>query len=438
MKKQLLATTALVAGGLMAGAAQAADPIKLSLGGYAYTGLTVASQDNTAASNGTINGQNDWFVQNNGHQITTDIGVSDVFWEGEVFFVGETTLDNGIKVGVNIQLEAYTSNDQVDEHYIYFTGGFGRLVIGAENSAPYIMHYSAPSVGSGFGLESPTFVPFRPPTANAVGNSSFTPLSLTSDANKITYYTPRFAPGFQFGISYTPDDDSQGGAQGTANRGCRGGCAFDAGNGINDNDQEGSLTTGSFHHFVEVGMNFVRSINGVDLAFDLGYGTGFIEKQMRSVAGVAGGALTDESAGFVIGGDKLYKQKHEVQAGFNVGYAGFTFGGAFHWDNQGLQGANNRYDFVAGIMYGAGPWLVAANGAYSIVQDGRRQTTTAAGSYANRSNDTLVSGLVEGAYILGPGVRVYAVGQYSKWEGNGTDSEEADGFGFSTGVRLNF
>ncbi len=182
MKKQLLATTALVAGGLMAGAAQAADPIKLSLGGYAHTGLTIRSEDNTASANGTINGQNDWFVQNNGLQVTTDIGRSDVFWEAEVWFVGETTLDNGIKVGVNIQLEAYTSNDQVDEHYVYLTGGFGRLVVGAENSAPYIMHYAAPTpTGGQYGAASQNFNPFRLPTAARTGTIG-TFSTMTSDA----------------------------------------------------------------------------------------------------------------------------------------------------------------------------------------------------------------------------------------------------------------
>lgn len=433
MKKQLLATTALVAGGLMVGAgvAQAADPIKLQLGGYAYTGVSIKSQDNTGAANGTVNGTEDHFVQNNGLQVTTDHGRSDVFWEAEVFFVGETTLDNGIKVGVNIQLEAYTSSDQVDEHYVYFTGGFGRLVIGAENSAPYIMHYSAPSVGSGFGLESPTFVPFNPPALNGVGSSSFTPLSLTSDSNKITYYTPRFSPGFQFGISYTPDDETTG-----ANGSCRGGCAIEAGNANSINDTAGTVPgttgtgSGSHHHFVEAGANFVRSINGVDLAFSAGYGVGFVEKQER----ISGGTLAATGTA----GDKIHKTRHEASAGFNIGFAGWTFGGAGHWSNEGQQGHVNRYDFVGGVMYGAGPWLVAANGAYSIFQDGRRQTATAAGGYAYRTNDTLVSALVEGAYILGPGIRVFAVGQYSKWEGNGTESEEADGFAVSFGTRLNF
>jgi hypothetical protein len=420
MKKQLLATTALVAGGLMAGAAQAADPIKLSLGGYSHTGLTIRGQDNTASPNGTSNGQDDWFVQNNGLQVTTDIGRSDVFWEAEVWFVGETTLDNGIKVGVNIQLEAYTSNDQVDESYVYLTGGFGRLVIGNENSAPYIMHYAAPTpTGGQYGAESPNFNPFRPRVSNRVGSVA-TFSQLTSDANKITYYTPRFKPGFQFGISYTPDDDAFQGFQSVGvggGTGCRGGCAFNAGNGVSDNDQP------NHHHFIEAGMNFVRSVNGVDLAFDVGGGTGFVEKQTRTLRGA---------------NDRSLKQRYTATAGFNVGYAGWTFGAGARWDNRGRQGHENEYAATAGVMYGAGPWLVGVNGGYAIAHDGDRATATAAGGYARRTNDTLLWVGAQGTYTLGPGVRVFSSIDYASWDGNGTDSEEGDGIAWSTGLLLNF
>lgn len=424
MKKQLMATTALVAGGLIAGVAQAAEPIKLSLGGYVTTGLTVRDQDNVATGTGASNrgaGDDRNYTTVNttnaaGATVavptTTDLGVTDQFWEAEVFFVGETTLDNGIKIGVNIQLEAYTSADQVDEHYVYVQGGFGRLVVGAENSAAYLMHYSAPSpTGGQFGADSPNFFPFRAPSNTAV-SSVRTFSQLTSDANKITYYTPRFAPGFQFGVSYTPDDDSSGGAQGVTAGGCRGGCAFDAGNGISDNDQA------NHHHFVEAGMNFVRSINGVDLAFDVNFGTGFLEKQTRAASR-----------------DALLKQRYTAGAGFNVGYAGWTFGAGWLWDNAGLQGENNRHDFTAGVTYGAGPWLVGVNAGYAFHQDGEALQGAV---LVDRTNDSLIYAEVGGQYTLGPGIRVFSTLNFAKWEGNGTATEESAGIAWSTGFRLSF
>jgi len=428
MKKHLMATTALVAGGLIAGVAQAAEPIKLTLGGYITTGLSVRVQDNVATPAGADDRVYTTALVTNaagatvGIPTTTELGTTDQFWEAEVWFVGETTLDNGIKVGVNIQLEAYTSADQVDEHYIYVQGGFGRLVVGAENSAAYIMHYSAPSpTGGQFGADSPNLVPFRGGPANRVGNTVRTFMQLTSDANKITYYTPRFAPGFQFGISYTPDDDAPQGTQlvnGAGN--CRGGCAFDAGNGISDNEQ-----TNHFH-FIEAGANFVRSINGVDLAFDVGFGTGFVEHQNRS--------------GTVTGLDRTLKQRYSASAGFNVGYAGWTFGVGALWDNLGQQGPNNRYDIVGGVTYGAGPWLVGANVGYALQQDGERLVSHPVTNsvLVRRTNDTLLYGEIGGQYTLGPGIRVFSVVNFSIAEGNNTATEETNGVAWSTGFRLSF
>jgi hypothetical protein len=429
MKKQLMATTALVAGGLLAGVAQAAEPIKLTLGGYVTTGLTVRGQQNVATASGaddriytTVNTTNAAGATV-AVPTTTDLGRTDQFWEAEVWFVGETTLDNGIKVGVNIQLEAYTSADQVDEHYVYVQGGFGRLVVGAENSAPYIMHYSAPSPSGGqFGADSPNFLPFRNPPSNRTGGTVRTFMQLTSDANKITYYTPRFAPGFQFGISYTPDDDAPQGTQLVNGAGsCRGGCAFEAGNGISDNEQT------NHHHFVEAGANFVRSINGVDLAFDVGFGTGFVEHQNRNTT--------------VTGLDRLLKQRYSASAGFNVGYAGWTFGVGWLWDNLGLQGPNNRNDFAAGVTYGAGPWLIGVNAGYAIVQDGQRLVTqggTGAPVYVRQGNDTLLYGELGGQYTLGPGIRVFSVINYANYSGNNQRTEESTGVAWSTGFRLSF
>ena len=404
IRNRLLATTALAATGLAhAAAVEAAEPIKLSLGGYVTTGLSVRAQDNVA----TAAGADDRVATSNAAgPITTDVGRTDQFWEGEIFFVGETTLDNGIKVGVNVQLEAYTSGDQIDEHYVYVQGGFGRLVVGAENSAAYLMHYAAPSpTGGQFGSDSPNFRPFIAPSSNAVSTVR-TFMQLTSDANKITYYTPRFSPGFQFGVSYAPDDDNAGTAGG-----CRGGCAFTFGT-VSQNDEAGH------HNFIEAGMNFVRSINGVDLAFDVGFGTGFVEKQTRSA-----------------NRDALLKQRYTASAGFNVGYAGFTFGGGWLWDNNGLQGENNRHDFTLGVTYGAGPWLVGVNAGYAVHQDGEANQ---GGVLVDRTNDSLIYAEVGGQYTLGPGIRVFSTINFAKYEGNSTATEESTGVAWSSGFRLSF
>ena len=87
MRKVLLGSTALVAAGMLAGSgapAQGAEPITLSLGGYYQAFFVIRAQSDSGAR---------------------DIRHSEVQQEGEVFFSGSTTLDNGITVGVNIQLK---------------------------------------------------------------------------------------------------------------------------------------------------------------------------------------------------------------------------------------------------------------------------------------------------------------------------------------------
>lgn len=431
----LLATTAL--GCVAAAEVQGAEPIRLQLGGYVASGLTLRAQDNVAVPatppvNRGVGDDRNHAVAGTANAAgavvnvpsTVDLGRSDQFWEGEVFFQGEVRTDLGFTVGVNVQLEAYTSADQIDEHYVYVQGGFGRIVAGAENSAPYILHFGAPSpTGTFFGVEETVrfFLPLRPPPANkAASVSTFS--QLTGDANKITYFSPRFAPGFQFGFSYTPDDDAPQGVQAvTAAGNCKGGCAFDAGNGISDNDQP------NHHHFIEAGFNFVRTLGGINLGFDFGGGYGFLEKQSRSAA---------------VGQDRLGKDRVVVTTGLSLAYAGFTGGLSFAWDNLGLQGPNNRYDWAVGLTYGRGPWLVGADVGVVLAQDGQARQNAGAGNgtpvLVRRSNDRLVYGELGGAYLLGQGIKLISALNFGRWDGNGTATEESVGVAWSTGIALNF
>jgi hypothetical protein len=436
MRWPLLASTALA--GLAAAAPVAAgEPVRLKLGGYVATGLTLRAQDNlavpaTPAVNRGIGDDRAYAPATTTNTAGTAVGVpgtldpgrSDQFWEGEIFFQGEVKTDLGFVLGVNVQLEAYTSADQVDEHYIYVQGSFGRLVAGAENSAPYILHFGAPSpTGTFFGVEETVrfFFPLRPPPANkAASVSTFS--QLTGDANKITYFSPRFAPGFQFGMSYTPDDDAPQGVQ-TVNGAatCKGGCAFGAGNGIADNDQP------NHHHFIEAGFNFVRAVGGLTIGFDLGGGYGFLEKQSRSAAG---------------GLDRLGKDRAVVTTGFSAAYAGFTGGLSFAWDNLGLQGPNSRYDWALGLTYGKGSWLVGGDIGFVLARDGQARQAAGAGNatpvLVRRSNDRLIYAEIGASYQLGPGIKAITALNLARWDGNGTATEEATGIAWSTGLAVSF
>ena len=78
MKKWFLGTTTLVAAGLMAGGAGAADAIKLTLGGFYGTAMGVEIGGETKPGEASFNKQAGAFHQN-----------------VEIYFTGSTTLDNG-------------------------------------------------------------------------------------------------------------------------------------------------------------------------------------------------------------------------------------------------------------------------------------------------------------------------------------------------------
>ena len=91
MKKLLLGSTALVAGGLMAAPAMAADPIKIGVGGYYQFFALAGSIEGIYAPDGTS-------VQYKGLQFIQ---------EGEIHFIGQSKLDNGTTVGLTVELEGW-------------------------------------------------------------------------------------------------------------------------------------------------------------------------------------------------------------------------------------------------------------------------------------------------------------------------------------------
>src|SRR5262245_19044081 len=141
MKKVLLGSTALVAAGLIAGHAEAADGVKLSLGGYYRGAAGLMFDDFDGAAAGVEDNLRDYVFK------------QDV----EVHFSGETVLDNGLKVGATIQLEGQTSSDQIDEVYAFFSGGWGELRFGDDDEALTAMCSITPSAATNFGPDSPFF-----------------------------------------------------------------------------------------------------------------------------------------------------------------------------------------------------------------------------------------------------------------------------------------
>src|ERR1700743_1868323 len=133
MKKVLLGTSALLGAGLVASPAFAADGIKLGIGGFFNTAVE-GNWDNHKSGD----------LGNNRYNDSVDS-------DGEIYFTGKTTLDNGLTVGARVELEAEQNNDQIDAAYVYFQGGFGEVRVGSQNGALMAMCVTPVGGSTNFG-----------------------------------------------------------------------------------------------------------------------------------------------------------------------------------------------------------------------------------------------------------------------------------------------
>jgi predicted porin len=359
MRRILLGTTALA---LLSTTATAADRISLSLGGYFRGYLVAGSMDDGPGEAGS------------------GVRAHGIARESEIHFKGSTTLDNGLKVGVTVELEGETSADQIDESYVWFEGGWGRLEVGSEDPPGEQMWIGAPTVLNGHGYNSPTFFDV-PNGTNAIGNSSTT-VTITFDRDKVVYFTPRFV-GFQFGISYTPDRTEE------------------LGFGLRPDNNAGQQSEA-----VEMAANWNGSLAGAKIAVMGAYGTANVEAPPAGV-----------------------EDQDIWGAGINIGYAGFTLGAGYRWNDLGLSGPNNdRIDWNVGLKYSWSAWSVAGNYGRTEAEAG------AAGG-----EDTLDVAELGVSYGLGPGITLMGGLQYVDFDDNlGAPGAENTAWLGLLGTRLSF
>jgi aromatic ring-cleaving dioxygenase len=364
MKKVLLGSTAIVAAGLIASApAAAAEKLSAKVGGYMeqWVGYTSVDEGNN----------------------TNDNTGFDVKSDSEIHFKGSTVLDNGIEFGINVQLEANTSGDQIDESYMIIKGSFGEINIGSENSAMYKMHY-APSE-FGIGINSGDQVDWTLGAGSSIGTSGTfrAPFGSTyvepdsqNDTEKLTYYTPRFA-GFQIGASYAPNTSEDNNTLA---------------------DSNASLTDG-----VMFGANYVNNFGGFDVAVSGGYGT-FLNSPSGS----------DEPEAY--------------SAGITLGYAGFGVGAS--WARFDDQGTKDGDGYNIGVSYETGPFGVSLN-----YFNGERDGGGTTANTVQADNDTF---MLSGKYALGPGVTAAATLGHSEYNSSVAGVEDVEATYFVTGIRLSF
>ncbi len=456
MKKLLLGSTALVVGGLMAAPAMAADPIKVGVGGY-YTFYAIAGGiDSTVAMDGT-------WTQYKGLQFQQ---------EGEIHFIGQTKLDNGTSVGLHVELEGWNPSSAngatrtIDEAFLFAFGDWGRLEFGGRDPASYRMYYGTPSALIGFGaIQHNTAFAWANASVMANNKAWFHATTTTNagqfqDGQGINYFTPRFQ-GLQIGVGYRPKANLGQQAGALSGLGSPGPAGVAGVCGYNDPTTMGNCPSAdySWQDVFDVGVNYLNKFGDVTVAL---YGA-FMYASF--IPGNQPFATQNYS-----NGANLTSWKQWV-VGAQVGYAGFTLGGAIGYDNNGLgsnyfTGVDNDTRFyTAGVMYETGPWQMSfvwvgsfntnGNGSMSVANIATgtgAQTGIAAtgvpGVNSNAFNPNVAAGLRFGQesvqkfevginYALGPGVKLTGGGLYYAASGP-SNAVSGNSWGLLVGMDLRF
>lgn len=348
MRTALLGTTAVVAIASLTDIAHA-DGVKLSIGGRYL-----------ATIGGTIGEEAD--VRNVEHNTRDFVFKQDV----EIYFLGETTLDNGLTVGARIELEGQTSaDDQIDSVYAYFSGGFGEIRFGDTFEALSQLCLTVPSASDIFGADSPMFN-FSNAGIRGYGGTNGTCYGIDDKSTKIVYFSPNFS-GFQFAASFQPDDTED-----TRNTDQRAGTRFD--------NNRGQLS-----ETLSLAATYTGEFDGIALA----------------VGGGASFSFDRE------GVPNRIDDRREYNAYARVGYAGFTFGGAYA-RRENVSGLVSNVDSE---VYGVG-----------VTYDWSRYSVGFGWTHGNYDNafavtrDTHDIFALTGSMLLAPGISVDGLLGYSDYD----------------------
>lgn len=358
MKKILFGTTALVAAGLVT-SANAADKISLSVGGYMNQEIGIADQ---ATGETNVN-----LVSN-----------------AEVSFGGKTTLDNGITLAVDVQLEANSqAGDVIDESYLTISSGWGQVKLGTENGVGDLMTTHAPAVGpNGVDGSNATFWVSSPSGNNALQTID---ASGSGDNEKITYISPVLFDLVQGGVSYTPSTNAE--------------------------DGKGVSTTTATHNIVETTLMLKTSLAGVGLQASSSY--------LHGSNSGAGGSM------------------QQISGGLSANVAGFTLGGGYGRTITKAEAANaasgDGWAYNVGIAYATGPYGVSLGYHY-----GSAEGNTGDGG----KNEEFITTELGFSYNVSSGVDFKSGVHFTRFEEDVDQTSggeaENDGWTWVNGIYLSF
>ena len=304
MKKLLLVTTALV-GVTMLSAPVAAANVDLDLSGYLKFYGVYADNDEVA---GVATSVRDYEFRRN----------------SELHFTGETTLDNGLTVGAVTELRIADAANNVltDETYGYFSGQWGRVNVGVEDGAAYLLQVAAPSADSNVDGMRVSIQALNPTNLQSTDVLGVTMAQNTGgflqdrgvadyqhadfrQTDRLTYLTPKFN-GFQAGASFAP----------------RATVADNNAAMAADNDSADDV-----ENLWEVSARWDGTYQGWGIGLGAGYSTS--SQELAPVVGLDAGVIAGTIVNATAGQYFFTDAPSTWNAGASVAYNGFSLGGAY-------------------------------------------------------------------------------------------------------------
>jgi predicted porin len=240
-------------------------------------------------------------------------------------------LDNGLEIGARVELVGEDEDDQIDEAWIYFAGGFGEVRIGSTDDALSELCITPPGGTENFSAFSPDQWGANTFTTNEV----CTGVDDDDKAQKIFYVSPVFA-GFQLGLSYTPQGNKKS-----------------HNDGVGPHVGMPTNFDGESRH--NIAFYTTYTYESEDWSLALGAGAGF----QGNVEKTNGGPNREETDAY--------------QAGVLLGFGGFSVGAAFAYVNddaefiETLEDGSVKVDrWVTGVgaSYEIEPWTFGLGYSY--------------------------------------------------------------------------
>lgn len=380
MKKLLLCSAAAL--GVALSAAPAAAQIDVTVGGHSKNYLGWADQDDDST-------------------VAGDARSFDMLRESELHINAEGTADNGLVYGFHAEMEVDGGDGggTMEESYLYLSTNMGRVNLGSEDGANYLLQVAAPSADSNIDGIRQYIQPvnYTDISEGGAGEGYWTTVAAggwdydndaTGFDEKITYLSPVWN-GFQFGASYTPDVGNVNSASGLT------GFALD-----DDTDDE-------MEEAWEAAARYEGVFNNVGFAIGAGYT--HVEVEEMSVP-----AVTDDFTEWNIGAD------------LDIG--AFGVGAVYTENNNGTEAGDKDETWVLGVDYTTGPFQFGAS--YYTRDD---EAGLATGEY---ETDRYTGGVI---YTAAPGLTFRGSVSHIEHEApTAVTTEDVEATSVMGGVQFNF